>query len=139
MRPTTSAPAISATVSASAAFLRRRATEEIGGLQTLGSLHIVPTMTLARKIILHSPIKDESRLAAFVEQYLTDGVSLIAIYGIGCEDLEETIDWLVVGDGGNPDRFLCTTSHPAEPFDDVLNMARNWGLERGGSVQEVRL
>jgi len=96
-------------------------------------------MTLARKIILHSPIKDESRLAAFVEQCLADGVSLIAIYGIGCEELEETIDWLVVGDGANPDRFLCTTSHPDEPFDDVLNMAQNWELERGDSVQEVRL
>jgi len=105
----------------------------------LGSLHILPTMTLARKIILHSPMKDESRLTEFVEQCLADGVSLLAIYGIGCEELEETIDWLVVGDGANPDRFLCTTSHPDEPLDDVLNMAQNWELERGDPVQELRL
>ena len=96
-------------------------------------------MTLARKIILHSPVQDESQLVAFVERCLADGVSLLAIYGVGCEELEETIDWLVVGDGANPDRLLCTTSHPDEPFDDVLNMAQNWELERGEPVHELRL
>lgn len=96
-------------------------------------------MSLASKIILHSPVKDESQIAAFVEQCLVDGVSLLAIVGPGCTELEETIDWLVVGNGDNPERFLCTTSHPDEPFDDVLNMARTWEFQRGDAVQEIRL
>ena len=96
-------------------------------------------MQLARKIILNSPMKDESRLTAFVEQCLADGVSLLAIYGPGCEELEEKIDWLVVEDGSTPGRFLCTTSHPEVSFDDVLNMAQNWEFERADPVQEVWL
>lgn len=96
-------------------------------------------MPLARKIILHSPIEDETRLAAFVEQCLADGVSLLAICGPGSKELEEIIDWHIVSDGADPDRFLCTTSHPNEPFDEVLNMAQTWEFERGDPVQEVRL
>ncbi len=96
-------------------------------------------MVLARKIILHSPVEDQDCLEAFVEQCLADGVSLLAIFGPGCEELEETIDWLVVGDGSDSSRFLCTTSHPDEPFDQVLNMAQIWELERGDPVEEVRL
>lgn len=112
---------------------------EHGGLQTLSLLPNLPAMPLASKIILHSPLKDQSLLAAFVEQCLVDGVSLLAIVGPGCAEVEETIDGLVTGDGGNPGRFLCTTSHPDEPFDDVLNMAHTWEFERGDTVQEVRL
>jgi len=93
----------------------------------------------ARKIILHAPVSDDALLEPFVEQCLRDGVSLIAVFEPGAEALEETIDWIVVGDGTDPDRFLCTSAHVAEPFDDVLNMAEVWEAELGGVVQEVRL
>jgi len=75
----------------------------------------------------------------FIEQCLQDGVSLVAIFGLGCERIEDIVDEIVVGDGSNVSRFLCTTSHPDEPFEDVLNMALTWELERGDPVQEVRL
>ena len=96
-------------------------------------------MPLARKIILHTPLSDESLLDDFVEQCLRDQVSLIAVVGPDCRRIEDTIDEIVVGDGSNPDRFVCTTSHPDEPFDEVLNMAEVWEMERGDPVQEVRL
>lgn len=96
-------------------------------------------MTLARKIILHSPVSDESLLQEFVEQCLRDEVSLLAIVGQGCARLEEIVDWIVVGDGSNPDRFLCTSSHPDETLEDVLYLVRSWDAELGGIVQEVRL
>ena len=96
-------------------------------------------MTLARKIILHSPVTDERLLDEFVEQCLRDEVSLIAVVGPGCARLEDIIDEIVVGDGSNADRFVCTSSHPDEPFEDVVNMAECWELERGDPVQEVRL
>lgn len=96
-------------------------------------------MPLARKIILHSPVSDEKLLEGFVEQCLRDQVSLIAVVGPGCARLEDAIDWIVIGDGSDPDRFVCTTSHPDEPFDDVVNMVECWELDRADPYQEVRL
>jgi hypothetical protein len=94
---------------------------------------------LARKIILHSPVSDEALLDDFVEQCLRDEVSLIAIVGPGCSRLEDIIDEIVVGDASDPNRFLCTSSHPDEPFEDVLNMVEHWEMERADPVQQVRL
>jgi hypothetical protein len=96
-------------------------------------------MPFARKIILYSPVSDESLLDDFVEQCLRDEVSLIAVVGPGCVRLEDIIDEIVVGDGSDPDRFVCTTSHPDEPFNDVVNMVECWELDRGDPYQEVRL
>ncbi|WP_245294041.1 hypothetical protein [Methylobrevis pamukkalensis] len=66
-------------------------------------------------------------------------MSLIAILGPGAEELEETIDWLVIGDGSDPSRFLTTSSHKDETFDDVLNMVQMWESEHGWAIEEVRL
>ena len=96
-------------------------------------------MAFARKIILHSPVSDERLLDDFVEQCLRDEVSLIAVVGPGCARLEYLIDKIVVGDGSDPDRFVCTSSHPDEPFDDVVNMVDCWELDRRDPYEEVRL
>jgi len=96
-------------------------------------------MPLAHKIILHTPISHEALLDAFVEQCLRNGVSLIAVVGPDCSRVEDVIDGIVVGDGSDPTRFLCTTSHPDEAFEDVMNMAIAWEYERGDPVEEVRL
>jgi hypothetical protein len=95
-------------------------------------------MPLAPKVIFHSPLSDEGLLEAFVAECLRDGVSLLAIVGPGCARLEEAVDRIVVGDGLNRGRFLCTTSHPDEPLEDVLTMVQAWDAERGGAIQEVR-
>jgi hypothetical protein len=96
-------------------------------------------MPLARKLILHVPISDEALLDGFVETCLSDGVSLVAVFGPGCARIEDIIDEIVVGDGNDKTRFLCTSSHPDEPFEDVLNMVMIWEFERGDPVEEVRL
>jgi hypothetical protein len=96
-------------------------------------------VTYARKILLHSPVADESQLNAFVEQCLKDDVSIIAVFGPESRRIEDIIDEIVVGDGSDPDRFVCTTSHSEEPLDDVLNMLKYWELESGDPIQEVRL
>jgi hypothetical protein len=96
-------------------------------------------MPFASKLILHSPVSNQALLKGFVERCLDDGVSLLAIFGPGADALEETIDWLVIGDGSQPDRFLCTSSHPNESFDEVLNMAEAWEGGKDGGVQQVRL
>jgi hypothetical protein len=96
-------------------------------------------MKFAPKLILHSPVSDERLLNKFVEQCLRDKVSLLAIVGAGCGRLEDIIDEIVVGDGSDGKGFLCTTSHPNEPLDEVLNMAEMWELEKADPVQEIRL
>lgn len=96
-------------------------------------------MSLARKIILHSPVSDEILLENFVEQCLRDEVSLIAVVGPGCARIEDVIDCIVVGDGSDPDRFVCTTSHPEDSIDDVVNMVDCWELDRADLYQEVWL
>lgn len=96
-------------------------------------------MTLARKLILHVPLSDEALLGGLVEQCLKDGVRLLAIVGPGCARIEDIVDGLVVGDGSGDGRFLCTTSHPDEPFADVMSMVNAWEPERGDPVQEIRL
>jgi hypothetical protein len=96
-------------------------------------------MPFPRKIILHVPVSNEALLDGFVEQCLNDDVSLVAVVGQGCARVEEIIDEIVVGNGSDKTRFLCTTSHPGEPFEDVLNMAKAWDFEVGDNVEEVRL
>ena len=99
----------------------------------------VATMLLTRTIILHSPVSNQDLLAGFVEQCLAQEVSLLAIHGPGCQELEEAIDWLVIGDASDPGRFFCTSSHPDEPYEELLNMVKAWDGGRGQTVQEVRL
>lgn len=96
-------------------------------------------MSFAPKLILHSPVSDEALLEEFVEKCLADQVALLAIFGPASDALEEKIDWLVVGDGSEPDRFLCTSSHPNEPLDEVLTMLNAWDEAEGGAVQHVHL
>jgi len=66
------------------------------------------------------------KLEPFVEQCLRDGVQLIAVVGDGCADLEEEIDWTVVGNGLERGRYVTTSSHPNEPLEEVLEFASLW-------------
>lgn len=95
-------------------------------------------MPACPKYILHSPLSDRTRLEAFVERCLSENASLIAIFGTGCSELEDIIDELVVGDGKDSSRFICTTSHPHETYDDVLAFVRNFEFEKGGRIKEAR-
>lgn len=95
-------------------------------------------MPFARKLILHVPVSDETLLGCFVEQCLNDGVSLVAVVGEDCARIEDIIDE-IVGSVASDEAQFCTTSHPDEPLEDVLNMARTWEFQRGDPVQEVHL
>jgi hypothetical protein len=90
------------------------------------------------KFILHSPLSDETSLEAFVETCLAQNVSLIAVVGLGSAELEELIDEIVVGNGNNGNRFVTTTSHPNETFEDVLSFVRAWNADEGGMIHEAR-
>jgi len=91
-------------------------------------------MTYARHIALQSPPTDPSRLESFVEACLTDGVELIAIGGDGSRELEDQIDWMLVGDGSDPSRFIVTTAH--ETIEEAREFA---AIGDKGRPQEIQL
>lgn len=117
----------------------------LSGMSALRPIAVIATdvyrarMPFAQKLILHSPVSNESLLEEFVEKCLADRVSLLAICGPGSNLLEDIVDLLVIGDGSRPDRFLCTTSHPDEPLDEVLAMTNAWETDKGGTVELVEL
>jgi len=96
-------------------------------------------MTYARKIVLQLPLSNPDLLASFVEACLRDGVILIAIVGEGASRIENLIDRLVIGDGSDRSRFICTTFHPDETIEDVMEFARSWEEERGHPLELVKL
>ena len=52
---------------------------------------------------------------------------------------KDIIDGIIVRDGSNDDRFLCTTSHPDERFEDVLVLVQAWDGDAAGEIHEVHL
>ncbi|NKL60077.1 hypothetical protein GFL77_37625 [Rhizobium leguminosarum bv. viciae] len=94
-------------------------------------------MTLAQRVVLQCPIYQTERLAGVVERCVVDGVSLLAIVGRQAHKLEAEADWIIIGDGQDPTRFMCTSAHADEPLEDVLNLAKGWQADTGGYVDEV--
>jgi hypothetical protein len=74
-----------------------------------------------------------------VEDCLRDKVSIIAKVGPGSGRIEDLIDEIVVGNGADPARFVCASSHAHEPFCDIVNMVECWELERRDPHQKVWL
>lgn len=91
------------------------------------------------KIVLALPMSDKALLPAFVETCLAENASLIAVMGEGCEQVEDEIDWLVVGDGSDPSRFVTTSSHPGETLDQVVEFATAWWVTADGPTKIVRI
>lgn len=94
-------------------------------------------MRFAPKIVLHCPTGYHEALDTLVEQFLENGVKLVAVVGQDCELVESMIDELVVGDGSNPERFLLTSSHPGEGVAEVVVFANSLTQEYSGEVQVV--
>ncbi|UPK07981.1 hypothetical protein IVB05_10985 [Bradyrhizobium sp. 170] len=96
-------------------------------------------MSYAAKIVLQLPLSNPDVLEPFVEACIRDGVTLIAIVGEGCRKTEDIIDELVVGDGSDESRFICTTSHPGETAEEVIEFASTFNSWEAQSVELVRL
>ena len=74
-----------------------------------------------------------------VEDFVQDGVVFVGVVGKNCSKVEDIIDELVVGDGSR-DYDLLTSSHPNATVDDVVEFARELGLEYANlDVQVVEL
>lgn len=96
-------------------------------------------MSYASKIILQLPIADDRRLAAFVEACIKDKVALIAVVGDGCDEIEDQIDGLLVGDGSDGGRFLMTTSLADQSVEEAIEFVRFWKLAGTDEPEVVKL
>ena len=97
-------------------------------------------MAYARKIVLHCPDGYKMALDRLVEDFLRDGVKFVAVVGKDCARIEDTIDWLVIGDASDESRFILTSSHPDESVEEAIEFAQALaGEEYAGEVQLVRL
>lgn len=93
-------------------------------------------MTEARRVILHCPVADESKLDSWVEQCLASGVETICCWGNGCERIHDILDEIIVADGMDGSRFIDTTWHAHESLAAVREFAGDFGTR---DYIEVRL
>lgn len=96
-------------------------------------------MSYASKIVLPVPLSDEKRLRPFIEECLKDKVALIAVVGDGCEEIEDLIDDILVGDGSDATRFIVTTSYPGRSTDEAFDLVRHWKMVRTDEPEVVKL
>lgn len=96
-------------------------------------------MTYAPKLVLKTPVRDVAQLAAFVEDCLRDQVELIAVVGDGCEQIHDLIEDIVIGDGSDRTRFICTSWHTGESVEAVIGFADIFTAKAGNDVQVVEI
>ncbi|VAV86477.1 hypothetical protein MNBD_ALPHA08-2505 [hydrothermal vent metagenome] len=85
------------------------------------------------------PLSNAKSLEPFVEKCLRDQILLICVVGDNCQEVEDQIDWLIVGDGSDEGRFITTTSHPDETLSDVIEFAEAWYEDRKSEASVVKL
>jgi hypothetical protein len=90
----------------------------------------------AKKIVLCCPHGYRPRLDGLVEDFIRDGVVVVAVVGEDCSRVEDIIDELVVGDGSR-DCGLLTSSHPGESVAEAIEFVRGLTLELEGEEIEV--
>jgi hypothetical protein len=96
-------------------------------------------MAYPPRVVLNCLRGYRMELDAMVEEFLRDGVRLVAVVGQDCERVEEVIDELVVGLGDDASRFLLTSSHPGESVEDAVAFAQSLSEECAGEVAVVSL
>ena len=94
-------------------------------------------MAYEKRIVLRCPSGYKVALDQMVEDFLRDGVDLVAVAGKDRAKVEDIIDELVVGTGQDPSRFLVTTSH--DSFEEAIEFAHAWKTEEPSKVQVVEL
>jgi hypothetical protein len=96
-------------------------------------------MPYASKIVLHCPHGYTDAVDRLVEDFLSGGVKFVGVVGLDCERIEDIVDELVVGDGGDSSRFLLTSSHPGASLQEAVRFARALVGEYEGEVQVVEV
>jgi hypothetical protein len=90
-----------------------------------------------KRIVLNCPSGYQPSLDQLVEDFLRDGVDLVAVAGKDHAKVEDIIDELIVGYGTDPTRFFNTTNH--DSLQEALEFANSWTSDGLGEVQVVEL
>jgi hypothetical protein len=82
-------------------------------------------------------IEHETLLLNFCQQ----GISLFSVAGLYAEQWEDAMDDLIISEHEKfPGKFITTTNHTHEPWEEVLNMARHWNVDNGApNIQIIEL
>ncbi len=94
-------------------------------------------MTYAKRVVLQCPAGYKASLDQLVEDFLRDGVALVAVAGKDHSKVEDIIDELIVGNGTDPKRFLTTTSH--DSLEEAIEFVNSWRTDAVGGVRVVEL
>jgi len=97
-------------------------------------------MRYSKKVVRSCPHVSTPGLDRLVEDFIRDGVIFVAVVGPGCSNIEDLIDWAVIGPNGTRDYHLLTSNHPGESIDEAVAFARSLtGEYAGDEVQVVEL
>lgn len=98
------------------------------------------TLPYAKKIVLSCPNGYAPGLGDLVEDFIRNGVVFVAVVGTDCSNVEDLIDWIVIGPDGTRNYDLLTSSHPGQSIDEAVAFARSLtGEFSGQEVQVVEL
>jgi predicted aldo/keto reductase-like oxidoreductase len=89
-----------------------------------------------KKVVLSCPTGSTGGIEELVEDFISQGVTFVAVVGEDCARIEDIIDEIVVGDGTR-DRFILTSSHPNETVADAVRFAKSLTGEYAGEEVQV--
>lgn len=78
-------------------------------------------------------------LAALVAEFVRDGVVFVGVVGAGCARVEESIDELVAGKGGDGERHILTSSHAGESLEEAVRFAESLTGDFAGEAQVIEV
>lgn len=95
-------------------------------------------MAAEKFVLIHSMTGDLSGLDELVARFIRDGVRGVAVFGVKCREVEDFVDEICVSDGSDP-YFLWTTSHPDEPFEDVVEFLTGMAGHENEGIRTVEI
>lgn len=95
-------------------------------------------MAVEKFVLIRSVSRDVTRLDELVAGFIRDGVKGVAVWGEKCREIEDRIDEICVGDGADP-YFLWTTSHPDEPFEEIVEFLTGMAGHENDGIRIVEI
>ena len=93
----------------------------------------------ARKVILVASEGTIDRLEPIVEQWIRDRIAWVAVVGFACAEIEDRIDWLLIGNDRDRSHFMVTTSHRDETLEEITEFMLSMVDDYEGDVAIVEL
>ena len=93
----------------------------------------------ANKVILISSTQYSSEHDELLKSLIKRKIVLFCAVGVDCENWEEALDWLCIGEDGKGKYITNTTSHPAENLEEVKEFAKAWETEGESVIQIIEI